>query len=354
MSCSLRHAIYGLFWFVAVATPLTAHAQQNPPVNSEALALFNSARALMAQGKYAEACPMLEKAKSLHSGIGLTFNLADCHEQIGRTASAWTGFQDTAAAADIAGQPDRARVARQRADALLPRLSKLRIVVSAEVAAIEDFDVRRDEVSISRLLWGKDVPVDPGRHSISATAPKREPWSTTARVVEPGKVVTVDIPMLKISGVSNAGVTAGEAEGSAGGWVTRRTAFLLAGISGGIAALGLGVGIGFSVSANEKSSTADSLRSRFDTDSACYKPTASNAKTCDDLYQALKDQGLYTEVAIGSLTASGVFAIGAGAMFFMASTLTNTNSSGNSTETQIRMVPVVNSTQKGIFFMGAW
>src|SRR4028119_2038497 len=91
-----------------------AIAQTSRSTNSEAAALFNNARALMERGKYAEACPVFEKVQALQAGIGVTFNLADCHEHIGRTASAWAGFQDAAAAANIEGQKDRAQVARER------------------------------------------------------------------------------------------------------------------------------------------------------------------------------------------------------------------------------------------------
>jgi hypothetical protein len=342
---------------MATTTPLPVHAQPNTSVNSEALALFNTARALMAEGKFAKACPIFEKARSLYTGIGITFNLADCHERIGLTASAWAGFQDTATAADIAGQYERAQVARERAAALLPKLSKLRIVVPAETAAIEGFDVRRNDGSIGRLLWGKDVPVDPGRHSISATAPRREPWSTTVLVAEPGKVVVVELPRLKLTHASIAGDAISEAarEESAGGGITARTAIILSGISGGIAALGVGIGIGFTAAANEKSSDADALGSALDSNFACYQPTVPNVQTCAVLKGTLVDQGLYSRVAVTSFTAAGVFAVGAGALMLYASPkLAVSDGAGERPTAQIRIVPVADSTQKGLLLVGAW
>jgi serine/threonine-protein kinase len=354
---SLRNFTCGFFWLIATTTPLHVHAQPNTTVSREALALFNTARALMAEGKFAEACPVFEKARALYSGIGITFNLADCYEHIGLTASAWAGFQDTATAADIAGQHERAQVARQRAAALLLKLSKLRVVVPAEAAAIEDFDVRRNEASIGRILWGKDVPVDPGRHSISASAPQREPWSTTVLVGKPGEVVTVDVPMLKIASASKVGDVTRETgrDENAGGWMTARTAIVLGGISGGIAALGVGVGIGFTVAANDKSSYADSLGNTLDSSFACYRPTATNARTCADLKESLVVQGLYSRAAVASFTAAGVFAVGAGAlMLYTSSTAAPPGDAEKRPMAQFRMVPVVDSTQKGLFLVGTW
>jgi serine/threonine-protein kinase len=347
----LYNAICGLFYFTVTATPLPGYAQPNTTVNSKALALFDTARALMAEGKFAEACPMLEEARSLYSGIGIMFNLADCHEHIGLTASAYAGFQDTAAAADVAGQPDRAQVARERAAALHPKLSKLRIVVPAEAAAMKGFEVRRNEASISRVFWGKDVPVDPGRHSISATAPQRELWSTTVLVTEPGKVVAVNVPILKLARVSEAGDT------TSGEGLTARTAYILGGISGGIAVIGVGVGVGFTITANGKSSDADSLRSRFDSNFACYQPTAANAKTCEDLHGALTDQDSFSRGAVASFAVAGVFAVATGALMLYAGTK-QFGSSGEaetrSTASSIKLVPVVDSTQKGLLVVGAW
>jgi serine/threonine-protein kinase len=350
-SRSLYNAICGLFCFTVTATPLPGYAQPNTTVNSKALALFDTARALMAEGKFAEACPMLEEARSLYSGIGIMFNLADCHEHIGLTASAYAGFQDTAAAADVAGQPDRAQVARERAVALHPKLSRLRIVVPAEASAIKGFDVRRSEASISRVFWGKDVPVDPGRHSISATAPQREPWGTMVLVTEPGKVVAVDVPILKLARVSEAGDT------TSGGGLTARTAYILGGISGGIAVIGVGVGAGFTIAANEKSSGADSLGSTFDTEFACHQPTTTNAKACAELKETLVDQGLYSRVAVASFTAAGVFAVGAGALMLYAGIKQSgspDDAGRRSVASSIKLVPVVDPTQKGLLMVGIW
>src|SRR5882757_8415497 len=114
------------------ASPVQAQAGADPPA---ARALFGEARKLMAQGKYEQACPKLEESLKLDAGIGTAFNLADCWEHVGKTASAWARFLDVATAAKNAGQADREKVARARAASLEPHLPRLTITVAAPEAA---------------------------------------------------------------------------------------------------------------------------------------------------------------------------------------------------------------------------
>ena len=190
---------------LAAALAAAPGARAEPPgkdVRAAAVALFDEGRALMAAGKHAEACPKLAESQRLDPGIGTLFNLSDCHERTGRTASAWLGFRDVAAQAAAARQPDREKVARQRAAALEPRLSRLRIVVGPG-AAVKGLEVTRDGVALGEALWGTPVAVDPGTHAVSAAAPARARWETALRLDQPG-VVTVEVPPLAPGGDAKA------------------------------------------------------------------------------------------------------------------------------------------------------
>ncbi|WP_433926076.1 hypothetical protein AB3662_24425 [Sorangium cellulosum] len=159
-----------------------------------AQALFDAARQLMAQGKYADACPKLEESQRLDPGIGTQFNLATCYEQLGRTASAWSTFLEVAGAAKAAGQVEREKVARQRATALEPRLIRLTITAPADAPA--DLQVKRDGAPVGRAQWGIPVPVDPGKHTIEASAAGRAPFAKTVEVTRAGASEAVAIPPL--------------------------------------------------------------------------------------------------------------------------------------------------------------
>jgi hypothetical protein len=178
---------------VALAAFPTAAFAADPPKGSDPAAaqvLFYEARTLMGQNKWAEACPKLEESLRLDNGIGTAFNLADCNEHLGKVTTAWAGFLDAAAQSKASNQPDREKLARKRALALEPRLPKLVVEVSG---APQGLEVKRDGVLVGSAAWGTAIPVDPGTHKISASAPGKLPWETTVTSVE-GKVAKVAIP----------------------------------------------------------------------------------------------------------------------------------------------------------------
>ncbi|WP_437322566.1 hypothetical protein [Sorangium sp. So ce381] len=159
-----------------------------------AQALFDAAKQLMAQGKYADACPKLEESQRLDPGIGTQFNLAACYEQLGRTASAWSMFLEVAGASKAAGQLEREKVARQRAAALEPRLIRLTITAPADSPA--DLQVKRDGALVGRAQWGTPVPVDPGKHTVEASAAGRAPFARSVELSRAGASETLAIPPL--------------------------------------------------------------------------------------------------------------------------------------------------------------
>jgi hypothetical protein len=155
--------------------------------------LFAEARKLAAGGDYEAACPKFEDSYRLDPGIGTNFNLADCYEHIGRIATAWARFLDVAAATKAANQPERERVARARAAALEPRLSRLTINVESPA---DGFALLRDGVPIGAPSWGVAVPIDPGPHKLEASAPRKRIWSTTINIPDAATPVSVAVPPL--------------------------------------------------------------------------------------------------------------------------------------------------------------
>ena len=157
--------------------------------------LFAGGRKLAAAGDYAAACPKFQESFRLDPGIGTGFNLADCWEHIGRTASAWGRFLGVAAAAKALGQSEREQVARDRAAALEPGLSRLTVVVPWPEP---DLAVKRDAVPLGPASWGVPVPVDPGPHVVLATAPGKKPLSIEVTVGPSRDAATVTISPLTI------------------------------------------------------------------------------------------------------------------------------------------------------------
>jgi serine/threonine-protein kinase len=174
-----------------------ARADVSAADKAAAEALFEHGKQLMKDARYPEACAKFQESQRIDPGIGTMLYLADCFEKNGQTASAWAEFLDAAAAAKAAAQPDREKKAKDRALALEPKLNRLSITVAvgAESAGLE---VKRDGVLVSKALWGTAVPLDPGEHTIEATAPGKKPWSKKVKL-DPALLapVAVEIPSLE-------------------------------------------------------------------------------------------------------------------------------------------------------------
>ena len=134
-------------------------ARSEPSMVDRAAAqtLFDDAVQLVAAQRYKEACPKLEESQRIDPGIGTQFNLADCYEKIGRTASAWVNFSEVADAALKESNPERERVAKDRANAVSKRLSYLTVTVTHPVNGLV---VTRDGVDIRAGTWGTAFPLD--------------------------------------------------------------------------------------------------------------------------------------------------------------------------------------------------
>lgn len=188
--------------FTSAAVTARAEGSSAPPSSAKAGAvddpagakkLFDEAVELASAGDFAAACPKLEQSLALHDGLGTEFHLAGCWSKIGRTASAYALFETVANKAHELGQAEREEVARTRMEALLPRLSRLRIDITSPAPKTE---VQRDGMIVPQSDWGKPVPLDRGSHELVVTADGKLPWSTQVELTEPAMTVAVQVPAL--------------------------------------------------------------------------------------------------------------------------------------------------------------
>ncbi|HEU4408893.1 MAG TPA: hypothetical protein VFS43_26765 [Polyangiaceae bacterium] len=239
---------------LSLLAPLPAAAQSSAAEKAAAEALFDQGKKLMAEGKFADACPKFAESQRLDAGIGTMLYLSDCYEKLGRTASAWASFRDAESAARASGQGERARIARDRAAALEPKLSRLTVNVSPKTADLAGVTVKRDGTPLSNALWGSPLPVDPGPHSVEASAPGYRKATLNVEVRPGGGTITADVPALE----KDLGASAlppptttppppGQvADAGASPWPLQKT---LALVAGGVGVVGLGVGALFGLQA---------------------------------------------------------------------------------------------------------
>lgn len=303
---ALGVALLGATW----SSP--ARAADSSEARAAAQVLFDQGKELAKAGKLAEACPKFEESQRLDPRIGTQFNLADCFERLGRTASAWTNFVDVASATKAAGQAEREQVARDRASALERKLT--RVTIRVDGGGVPGLRVTRDGTEIGQALWGTPVPIDPGEHIIEVTAPGKITWKSRFTVGSAASTSTVNVPALaddpaavkKPEGertaplVGPVGPVAPEqAQGSGTG---QRVA---GGVIGGASVAGIVVGAIFG-------STA---KSRFDASKAhCRTPTLCTADGLDLVSQA---RGAATVSTIG-FVAGGALLVGGLVVFLTA------------------------------------
>jgi outer membrane protein OmpA-like peptidoglycan-associated protein len=160
-----------------------------------AQSLFDEGRTLLRQGALDGACAKFAESYRIDPAVGTLLNLAECEERRGHTAAAWSAWLEAAALAHGANQVEREGVARARAVVLRDQLGTLTVEVPAP-ARLAGLVLKRDEVELGPSSFGTETPLDPGEHVVSAAAPGRKPWKTTA-VVERGVRLNVQVPTLE-------------------------------------------------------------------------------------------------------------------------------------------------------------
>lgn len=164
---------------VVGAQASTAFAQGTA---AAAEALFQQGRSDLAKGDYDSACTKLRQSDELDPGLGTKLNLADCEDKRGHSATAWELFKAVEDKLDPA-DPRQAFAKRQR-EVLEPKLPKLVLVPAP--GAPSGTTVREGSAVIRSTAFGIALPLDPGRHQFTVSAPGRAD-ATLSVLLESGK-----------------------------------------------------------------------------------------------------------------------------------------------------------------------
>jgi hypothetical protein len=92
-----------------------------------------------------------------------------CHEKQGKTATAWSEFDEVVSQSAKKGDRPREQFARERASATEKVLSRVTLVVPAGVKTV---DV--DGQSLGEAAWATALPLDPGEHTFTLAAPGKQ------------------------------------------------------------------------------------------------------------------------------------------------------------------------------------
>lgn len=163
-----------------------AQAEDGQPVSdaarAEALTLFDTGRGMMQEpAKLDAACDTLTKSYALHNRGDTLLNLAECHRRQGKTATAWREFDEAIRYAEAVAFTEAIAAAVKLRDELAKDLSKL-VVEVAKDPARKKTEVILDGKRLPEEQWGEQLFVDPGLHTVTATAEGHEPFSGSADV----------------------------------------------------------------------------------------------------------------------------------------------------------------------------
>jgi hypothetical protein len=196
---SIRRGLTLAAVVVATAGGGSARGQAPPPEGdagddlATARRLFTEAMADEGAKRFDTALDKYRKVGAFKDTANVRYRIATCLEALGRRAEALSSYQAAAklsegdrtqadvykAAADHAGQLDR----------IVPRLT---VVLPAN--APPDTQVRVDDAPIEAAALRDAIPLDPGTHTIAATATGDRPFHTAVTLGEGGRVsLTVDL-----------------------------------------------------------------------------------------------------------------------------------------------------------------
>ena len=296
-------------------------------------ALFGEAKKLVAQGRFAEACPKFAESNRLDRGAGTLIHLGDCYEKNKQTASAWATYKEAASAAQALGRSDWEKLANTRATTLEPKMARLTVRVTDPADKIE---VSRDGQPLSQASWSVALPVDTGAHTVDATAPGRKPFRTTTTIGKDGERTEVVVPKLEVAPEAVA-KPASEKTPDADVAVTsdgssqRTIGFIV----GGVGVAGIAVGAVTGLMAMSKNDTAKK---------ECPNAGACASQAGVDANESAKTMGLISTIAF---IAGGV-GIATGAVLIF------TAPSGEKKSGQTRVVPSGSANSAGLTVLGTF
>jgi hypothetical protein len=297
--------------------------------------LYRDAVKLMEEGKFDEACPKLVESQRIDTATGTLVALSKCYEGAGKTASAWSSYQDLAFAFKKDGNLEGEKAARKRGEDLEKKLDKLLIKATADAPGLV---IRRDGQEIGKAILGTPVPVDPGKHIIEATAPGFQVWQTTITLGKESDTQTVVIPPLVEAKKDD--VAAGNPGSPGGAPGPNKSLRTVSYVVGGVGVAGVLVGGIFG-------GLAASAKSTLKTE--CPNNACPTGQATDDL-NAAKSKALISTLGLGI----GGAALATGVVLFFVSGSKGEAKDEAKPEPKAAFVPVFGPQGGGFSFNGSF
>ncbi|MEP7123187.1 MAG: hypothetical protein ABJE95_19825 [Byssovorax sp.] len=182
-------------WLLVLTLSLGASSSalaQASDAHAAAEEQFRQGRDALARSDYPAALQFFRKSNAMEPGRGKLLNLAICEEQLGQLTEATTHFQEVLP--QLTPDDERLTIAQKHLAALAPRLAHVRVDLA--ISSPPGATVSADGAPLAKSALGAEVPVNPGKHAITVTAPGRadrrydltlDEGKTAAITVEPGE-----------------------------------------------------------------------------------------------------------------------------------------------------------------------
>lgn len=203
---------------------------------ASAEALFREGRELLASGKVAEACLKFAESQRQDPSPGTLLNLAACHAKQGKAASAWAEYLAAKRAAQTAGRADLAEEAQRQADQIAPQRSFLTLVVAKPAPGLK---LSRNGEVLDAGSFGSKLPTDPGRYTVTASAPGRKAWTGEISVEGGGDDQQLQVPELQLAPAEPAPPEPGGQRPAPSPTKPSKLPYVVGGIGLGVTAVGL-------------------------------------------------------------------------------------------------------------------
>ncbi len=184
---------------LVVALAATLHAAPCRAQTDDALAaarrLFTEAVADEQGRRYEVALDKFRRVLAVRETANVRYRVATCLEAMGHNAEAVASFE----AAMRLGAQDPASsevvvAARARAAHLEPLVSRLAIELPPDAPA--GAEIRLDDAPVEPFALAASIPLEPGHHTVRASAPGRTPFETVVDLPPGGRVsISVTLPV---------------------------------------------------------------------------------------------------------------------------------------------------------------
>jgi hypothetical protein len=158
-----------------VTSPPVAFADEpSPAALAAARELFREATVDADAGNFEVALEKFKRVAATKDTASVRFNIAKCEQGLGKLAEALFDFETAERAAQHEKKGDIAKLAKQHAASLRPRVPHLVLVAPSPTP--KDLTVSLDGNKLASASLGLPLPVDPGAHKVEAAAPGHVPF----------------------------------------------------------------------------------------------------------------------------------------------------------------------------------